>query len=79
MTQTILMVIMGIAVLAFFLWYGIFAIALPTTAALSFLRERAFRHRGKEAKSGVTQVATFNPQLGITMADGGDTIHKEKK
>jgi hypothetical protein len=23
--------------------------------------------------------ATFNPQLGLTMADGGDTIHKEEK
>jgi hypothetical protein len=31
---------------------------------------------GKNRKEGT---ATFNPQLGLTMADGGDPIEKEKK
>ena len=79
MTQTILMMIMGIVVLAFFVWYGFFVIALPTKAAISFLIERVVRHRGGKAISGATRVATFNPQLGITMADGGDSIYKEEK
>jgi hypothetical protein len=79
MTGTILMAVMGLVVLAFFIWFGFFVIALPTTAAISYLRERGVRHWGKEARGSVTQFATFNPQLGPTMADGGDTIHKEKK
>jgi hypothetical protein len=31
------------------------------------------------AKTRKEQTAAFNPQLGLTMADGGDPIDKEKK
>ena len=30
-------------------------------------------------KIGEERAAAFNPQLGLTMADGGDPIDKEKK
>jgi hypothetical protein len=33
----------------------------------------------KVAKNRKEQAAVFNPQLGLTMADGGDPIDKEKK
>jgi len=42
------------------------------TAAVYFFRQ----------KMGATQkerTVTFDPQLGLTMADGGDTIKKEEK
>lgn len=33
----------------------------------------------REAKTRKEQTAVFNPHLGLTMADGGDPIEKEKK
>jgi hypothetical protein len=37
-------------------------------------------HREKEtAALDTRQAVAFNPQLGFTMADGGDAIDKEKK
>jgi hypothetical protein len=33
----------------------------------------------KAAKTLKEQMVAFNPQLGLTMADGGDPIDKEKK
>ena len=39
-----------------------------------------YRHREKEtAALDTRQAVAFNPLLGFTMADGGDTIDKEKK
>jgi hypothetical protein len=39
-----------------------------------------YRHREKETAAFDTrQAVAFNPQLGFTMADGGDAIDKKKK
>jgi hypothetical protein len=39
-----------------------------------------FRHREKAtAALDTRQSVAFNPQLGLTMADGGDAINKEKE
>jgi hypothetical protein len=70
MTGTILMALMGLVILTFFVWYGFFVIALPSAAAISFFRDMVVQHSG---------AATFKPQLGLTMADGGDSIHKEQQ
>lgn len=36
-------------------------------------------HRGRAGATSKEQSVAFNPQLGLTMADGGDTIDKEGK
>jgi hypothetical protein len=77
-----LMVLMGLVMLTFFLWYGFFVIALPSTAAISMVKGMIVRHQEKKAMDDITckeEIATLNPHLGLTMADGGDSIHKEKK
>ncbi|MHB8908048.1 MAG: hypothetical protein ACYDAA_04130 [Syntrophales bacterium] len=39
-----------------------------------------WRHREREtAALDTRQAVAFNPQLGLTMADGGDAIDKEKE
>ena len=77
-----LAVLMGLVILTFVLWYGFFVIALPFAAAISFVRDMVVHPWGKETSGSTTckeRVPVFNPQLGVTMADGGDAIHKEKK
>ncbi len=67
MKFTILMVIAALGLVIPLLW-----ITGTLTAAVYFFRQ----------KMGATQkerTVAFDPQLGLTMADGGDTIKKEEK
>ena len=77
-----LMVLMGLVMLTFFLWYGFFVIALPSVSAISLVRDMIVRYQEKRARVGATRkerTTALNPQLGLTMADGGDSLDKEKK
>ena len=77
-----LVVLMGLVMLTFFLWYGFFVIALPSVSAISLVRGMIVRYQEKRARVGTTrkeQIVALNPQLGLTMADGGDSLDKEKK
>jgi hypothetical protein len=77
-----LMVLMGLVMLTFFLWYGFFVIALPYVSAISLVRGMIVRYQEKRARVGTTRkerIVALNPQLGLTMADGGDSLDKEKK
>jgi len=76
------MALMGLVMFTFFLWYGFFAIALPSASAISFVRDAIARHQEKRAvavENCKDQVTALNPQLGLTMADGGDSLDKKKK
>jgi len=67
MKFTILMIIAALGLVIPLLW-----ITGTLTAAVYFFRQ----------KMGATQkerTVAFDPQLGLTMADGGDTIKKEEK
>jgi hypothetical protein len=46
---------------------------IGTTTGITFLGLNRLRKTNKE------EMVAFNPQLGLTMADGGDPIEKEKK
>jgi len=67
MKFAILMVIAALGLLIPLLW-----ITGTLTAAVYFFRQKVDATR-KE------RVVAFDPQLGLTMADGGDTIKKEEK
>ncbi len=67
MKITILIIISALGLLLPLFW-----IAGTVTSMVHF-----YRHREKE--TAAEQVVAFNPQLGFTMADGGDKIDKEKK
>ncbi|MDY6842910.1 MAG: hypothetical protein SVW57_02305 [Thermodesulfobacteriota bacterium] len=62
--------IIGGGVIAFILWYGFFIIALPLISLFSTIR-KAMRNRHHHLVS--------NPQLGLTMADGGEKIEEGNK
>jgi hypothetical protein len=77
-----LMVLMGLVMFTFLLWYGFFVIVLPSVSAISLVRDTIIRYQDKRARVGTTReerIAILNPQLGLTMADGGDSLDKEKK
>ena len=77
-----LVVLMGLVMLTFFLWYGFFVIALPSVSAISLVRGMIVRYQEKRARVGTTRkerIVVLNPQLGLTMADGGDSIEKKIK
>jgi hypothetical protein len=77
-----LMVLMGLVMLTFFLWYGFFVIALPSISLISLVRDTIAQHQEKRARVGKTpkeRTIALNPQLGLTMADGGDSIDKKEK
>ena len=77
-----LMVLMGLVMLTFFLWYGFFVIALPSVSVILLVRDMIVRYQEKRAGVGTTRkerITALNPQLGLTMADGGDSLDKEKK
>jgi len=67
MKFTILMIIAALGLVIPLLW-----ITGTLTAAVYFFRQK-MRATQKE------RTVAFDPQLGLTMADGGDTIKKEEK
>jgi hypothetical protein len=67
MKLTILIVIGALGVAIPLLW-----ITGTFTSVIYFIRQRV----GETHKEGAF---TLNPHLGVTMADGGDSIDKEKK
>lgn len=67
MKLTILIIIGALGVAIPLLW-----ITGTLTSIIYFIRHRV----GATHKEGAF---ALNPQLGLTMADGGDTIDKEKK
>jgi hypothetical protein len=67
MKFTILMVIAALGLLIPLLW-----ITGTLTAAVYFFRQKM---SATQKERGVA----LDPQLGLTMADGGDTIKKEEK
>jgi len=67
MKFAILMVIAALGLLIPLLW-----ITGTLTAAIYFFRQKM----GATSKE---RPLAFDPQLGLTMADGGDTIKKEEK
>ncbi len=67
MKLAILIVIVALGLLIPLLW-----ITGTLTAAIYFFRQKMGATR-KE------RTVAFDPQLGLTMADGGDTIDKKKK
>lgn len=67
MKLAILIVIAALGLLIPLLW-----ITGTLTSAVYFFRQKMGATR-KE------RTVAFDPQLGLTMADGGDTIDKEKK
>ena len=66
MKITILIIIAALGLLLPLFW-----ITGTVTAMIHF-----YRHREKE--SAAEQAVAFNPQLGLTMADGGDKIDNKK-
>jgi hypothetical protein len=73
------MALMGLVMFTFFLWYGFFAIALPSASAISFVRDAVARKRASAGATCEERIAVLNPQLGLTMADGGDSLDKNEK
>ena len=70
MKVTILIIISALGLLLPLFW-----ITGTVTSIIYF-----YLHREKETTALDTrQAVAFNPQLGLTMADGGDAIDKEKK
>ncbi|MBU2027641.1 MAG: hypothetical protein KJ814_08530 [Proteobacteria bacterium] len=67
MKLTVLIIITVLGLLMPLLW-----ITGTLTSIIYFCRHRV----GKTRKE---QTFAFNPQLGLTMADGGDSIDKEEK
>ena len=67
MKQAILMIIAALGLVIPLFWL------IGTGAGMTYLGLQWF---GKNHKEGT---ATFNPQLGFTMADGGDPVDKKEK
>jgi hypothetical protein len=65
LTILIIIAVLGLVIPLFWL--------IGTGTGMTYLGLHWFGKNRKE------EAATFNPQLGLTMADGGDPIEKEKK
>ncbi len=76
-----LIVLMGLVMLTFFLWYGFFVIILPSASLISTFKIIMERHRRRVKEGGGSEEYTpiLNPHLGLTMADGGKSIEKKEK
>ena len=71
MKVTILIIISALGLLLPLFW-----IIGTVTSVIYFC---IHRERETAALDTTRQAVAFNPQLGLTMADGGDAIDKEKK
>ena len=75
-----LAILMGVTILSFVIWYGSYVIALPMMSLVSVIRGMVTRYREKKARVNTSlKKHTLNPQLGITMADGGKSIDGDEK
>ncbi|MDY6842912.1 MAG: hypothetical protein SVW57_02315 [Thermodesulfobacteriota bacterium] len=68
-------VLMGFTILTFFFWYGFYIIALPAMSLISVVKATIERHRETSDQLCVA----VGPQLGLTMADGGKSIHEDEE
>ncbi len=73
-------IVMGLAILAFAIWYGFYIIYLPVASLTSVVKIKLEERRLR--KAGLVADYDFHyasiPEVGLTMADGGSQIEKKK-
>jgi len=65
--------------LAILIIIGVLGVAIPLLWLTGTLTSLAYFFRHGFGAIRTERTVAFNPQLGLTMADGGDSIDKEKK
>ena len=81
-TGICLAALMVFTILTFVIWYGFYVIALPAVSLVSAAKVMLAGYSGKTigfAGNGGGAYLAANPQLGITMADGGDDRNRKKE